>query len=162
MFDNSSNWDKDLKWRLCEDGTIFYSHNLTLTLTVPLPSMNLALNCYHTISCKISFVENLHNLALIQPGKSHSDGVVQEHIAATLIGPPYISSDYSVKEVEEEMDFADALYDPSIILNMQSANGEVNQSLGLARNVAMQIGNITLYIQIHIICSPAYDILLGR
>jgi hypothetical protein len=45
---------------------------------------------------------------------------------------------------------------------MQSANGEVDQSLGLARNVPMTIGEITLYIQIHVICSPAYDILLGR
>ena len=54
------------------------------------------------------------------------------------------------------------IYDPAIILNMQSANGEVDQSLGLARNVPIQIGDMTLYIQIHIIRSPAYDILLGR
>ena len=53
-------------------------------------------------------------------------------------------------------------YDPTIVLNMQSANGEVDQSLGLARNVPIQIGDMTLYIQIHIIRSPAYDILLGR
>ena len=53
-------------------------------------------------------------------------------------------------------------YDPTIVLNMQSANGEVDQSLGLARNVPLQIGNMTLYIQVHIIRSPAYDILLGR
>ena len=59
------------------------------------------------------------------------------------------------------MDLA-LIYDPSIILNMQSANGEVDKSLGLARNVPMRIGNITLYVQIHIIRSPAYDILLGR
>jgi hypothetical protein len=54
------------------------------------------------------------------------------------------------------------VYDPSIVLNMQSANGEIDQSLGLARNVPMQIGKITLYVQIHIIRNPAYDILLGR
>jgi hypothetical protein len=54
------------------------------------------------------------------------------------------------------------IYDPTIKLNMQSANGEVNQSLGLARNVPCRIGNITLYLQIHVIRSPAYDILLGR
>jgi hypothetical protein len=59
------------------------------------------------------------------------------------------------------MDLA-LIYDPTIILNMQSANGEIDKSLGLARNVPMQIGEITLYIQIHIIRSPAYDILLGR
>jgi hypothetical protein len=54
------------------------------------------------------------------------------------------------------------IYDPSVVLNMQSANGEVDQSLGLARNVPMTIGEITLYVQIHVIRSPAYDILLGR
>jgi hypothetical protein len=54
------------------------------------------------------------------------------------------------------------VYDLSIKLNMQSANGEVNQSLGLARNVPCKINSITLYLQIHIIRSPAYDILLGQ
>jgi hypothetical protein len=54
------------------------------------------------------------------------------------------------------------IYDPSIVLNMQSVNGEVNRSLGLARNIPMQIGNITLYVQIHIICNLVYDILLGQ
>ena len=54
------------------------------------------------------------------------------------------------------------IYDPAVILNMQSANGEVDQSLGLAHNVPIQIGDITLYVQIHVIRNPAYDILLGR
>jgi hypothetical protein len=53
-------------------------------------------------------------------------------------------------------------YDPSIKLNMQSANGEVDQSLSLSRNVPCKINSITLYLQIHIIRSPAYNILLGR
>ena len=53
-------------------------------------------------------------------------------------------------------------YDPSITLSMQSANGEVDQSLGLARNVPFTFGNLTLYLQVHVIRSPAYDILLGR
>jgi hypothetical protein len=54
------------------------------------------------------------------------------------------------------------IYDPTIQLNMQSANGEIDRSLGLARNVPCRIGNITLYLQIHVIRSPAYDILMGR
>src|SRR5580692_765835 len=53
-------------------------------------------------------------------------------------------------------------YNPSIILNMVSANGNINQSLGLARNVPFQVGSITFYLQVHIIESPAYDVLLGR
>jgi len=53
-------------------------------------------------------------------------------------------------------------YDPKIVLNMQSANGTVDPSLGLARNVAFLIGHLTFYMQVHVIRNPAYDILLGR
>jgi hypothetical protein len=45
---------------------------------------------------------------------------------------------------------------------MQSANGEVDKSLGLVCKIPIQMGNITLYVQIHIICSPTNDILLGQ
>ena len=53
-------------------------------------------------------------------------------------------------------------YDPTIRITMISANGTTNQSLGLARNVPFQIGAITFYLQVHVIRSPSYDILLGR
>ena len=54
------------------------------------------------------------------------------------------------------------LYDPTFRLHMESANGEVNKSLGLARNVPFTVGPITIFLQLHIVKSPAYDILLGR
>lgn len=54
------------------------------------------------------------------------------------------------------------IYDPSIVLNMQSANGIVDWLLGLAKNVPCTIGDLTFYLQIHILHSPAYDILLGQ
>jgi hypothetical protein len=53
-------------------------------------------------------------------------------------------------------------YDPSIQLEMQSANGGVDLTLGLARNVPCDLGNITLYMQVHVVRNPAYDFLLGR
>jgi hypothetical protein len=53
-------------------------------------------------------------------------------------------------------------YDPTIVLHMQSANGTVDPSLGLARNVAFLIGTLTFYMQVHVIRKPAYDILFGR
>jgi hypothetical protein len=53
-------------------------------------------------------------------------------------------------------------YDPGITIQMQSANGEVNPSLGLARNVPCKLSDVMLYLQIHVIRNPAYDILLGR
>src|SRR6202453_2236903 len=54
------------------------------------------------------------------------------------------------------------VYNPEVQLHMQSANKSINQSLGLSRNVPCRIGNITLYLQMHVIRDPAYDILLGR
>jgi hypothetical protein len=53
-------------------------------------------------------------------------------------------------------------YDPSIQLNMESTNGGIDRSLGLARNIPCHFGDITLYLQIHVIWEPAYDILIGR
>ncbi|KAG6872929.1 hypothetical protein C0992_009257, partial [Termitomyces sp. T32_za158] len=54
------------------------------------------------------------------------------------------------------------IYDPAIHLNMQSANSTVDRSLGLVKNVECTIGDLTFYIQIHILRSPTYDILLGH
>ena len=63
------------------------------------------------------------------------------------------------EEVCHELSLA---YDPVVRLNMQLANGTTDWFLGLARNVPFAIGSITLYMQVHIIRSPAYDVLLGR
>ena len=53
-------------------------------------------------------------------------------------------------------------WDPRVVLRMQSANGQVNPSLGLAHNVPFQFANVTIYLQVHIIREAAYDVLLGR
>jgi len=63
------------------------------------------------------------------------------------------------EEVCHELGLA---YDPSIKLNMQSANGALDPSLGLSHNVPCKIGTITIFLQIHVIRNPAYDMLLGR
>ncbi|KAJ6540284.1 hypothetical protein B0H19DRAFT_959240 [Mycena capillaripes] len=55
----------------------------------------------------------------------------------------------------------DLPYDPRIT-SMESANGTFSSSLGLARNVPFGFGDITLYLQCHIVRSPAYYIRLGR
>ena len=54
------------------------------------------------------------------------------------------------------------IYDPHIHLRMQSANREVDETLGLAHNVPILVRDITLYLQFHIVQNPAYDVLLGR
>ena len=53
------------------------------------------------------------------------------------------------------------IYDPHIRLHMQLANREVDKTLGLACNVPILVGDITLYVQFHIIRNLAYDVLLG-
>jgi hypothetical protein len=45
---------------------------------------------------------------------------------------------------------------------MVSAKGGVDQLLGLAKNIPFKIGEITVYLQVHVLRQPAYDILLGR
>ncbi|KAF8227111.1 hypothetical protein L208DRAFT_1298440, partial [Tricholoma matsutake] len=62
------------------------------------------------------------------------------------------------EEVCHELGLA---YDPLIHIPLQLANGGINQSVGLAQNVPCEVGSITLYMQIHIIRDPTYDILLG-
>lgn len=53
-------------------------------------------------------------------------------------------------------------WDPDVQIYMQSANGQLKKSAGLARNVAYIFGDLTLYLQVHIIDQPAYHVLLGR
>ena len=54
------------------------------------------------------------------------------------------------------------IYDLEVKLSMQSMNGEINKMLGLMQNIPIQISEITLYLQFHIMQNPTYDILLGR
>lgn len=51
---------------------------------------------------------------------------------------------------------------PDVIIHMQSANAQVEPTLGLARNVPFLFADMTLYLQVHIVREPAYSVLLGR
>jgi hypothetical protein len=53
-------------------------------------------------------------------------------------------------------------HDSDVHLSMVLANRGVDQLLRLARNVPFLVGDITLYLQVHILCLPTYDILLGQ
>ncbi|KAJ3780536.1 hypothetical protein GGU10DRAFT_380509 [Lentinula aff. detonsa] len=53
-------------------------------------------------------------------------------------------------------------FDPTNKIEIQSANRGVNLTLGLAKDVPFRFGDITVFLQVHIIPSPAYDVLLGR
>lgn len=53
-------------------------------------------------------------------------------------------------------------WDPGVVIHMQSANKQVEKTLGLGRNVPFRFDDITVYLQVHIMASPAYKVLLGR
>ncbi|KNZ72139.1 hypothetical protein J132_04420 [Termitomyces sp. J132] len=53
-------------------------------------------------------------------------------------------------------------WDPDICLRMESANSQVNTSVGLAKNVPFTFAEgFTIYLQVHIFVKPAYTVLLG-
>ena len=52
-------------------------------------------------------------------------------------------------------------WDPDITIKMESANQSVENTLGLAKNIPFTCRGITVYLQVHIMSSPAYKVLLG-
>jgi hypothetical protein len=54
------------------------------------------------------------------------------------------------------------IWDPDIVVHMESANKSLEKTLGLARNVPFVFGPITVYLQVHVIEKAAYKVLLGR
>jgi hypothetical protein len=53
-------------------------------------------------------------------------------------------------------------WDPDISMLMEVANGQLKPTEGLAKNVPFVFGDITVYLQVHVIDQTAYDVLLGR
>lgn len=53
-------------------------------------------------------------------------------------------------------------WDPSVKIDMESASNHIEQTLGVARNVSMEVGGLKLFLQIHILENPPYRILLGK
>ncbi|KAJ3804618.1 hypothetical protein F5876DRAFT_82868 [Lentinula aff. lateritia] len=53
-------------------------------------------------------------------------------------------------------------FDPEKCINLQSANGNTDWSLGLAKDVPFRFGNVVAFLQVQVVDSPAYDFILGR
>jgi len=53
-------------------------------------------------------------------------------------------------------------WDPSLSIQLQSANGSLSRTCGLAKNVPFTLGDITVLLQAHIMDVAPYKILLGR
>lgn len=53
-------------------------------------------------------------------------------------------------------------WNPAIKIRMQSANGSIDETLGMAKNVPFRFEDVTIYLQCHILEQAAYQVLLGR
>ena len=53
-------------------------------------------------------------------------------------------------------------WDPSLSIQMQSANGLLSRTCGLARNVLFTLGEVTVLLQVHAMDAVPYTVLLGR
>lgn len=80
-----------------------------------------------------------------------------DHVESVLDGGSQI-----VSMSEETAKHLKLTWDPDITIHMQSANGQVEKTLGLARNVSFVTGDIVTLLQVHIIRGPAYKVLIGR
>ena len=63
------------------------------------------------------------------------------------------------KEVAKKLAIS---WNPDITIEMESANKTLNRTLGLAKDIPVLCGYVTVYLQIHILANPAYKVLLGR
>ncbi|KXN90265.1 hypothetical protein AN958_04573 [Leucoagaricus sp. SymC.cos] len=53
-------------------------------------------------------------------------------------------------------------WDPELTINMQSMNRQIMKTCGLAKNIHFNFGNITIYLQVHVMEQAPYRVLLDR
>jgi hypothetical protein len=53
-------------------------------------------------------------------------------------------------------------WEPALRIQMESASGHLESTLGISRNVRFEVGGLDLFLQVHILENPPYKILLGR
>jgi len=53
-------------------------------------------------------------------------------------------------------------WDPSLSIQMQSTNGLLSRTCGLARNVPFTLKRVTVLLQVHVIDVAPYTVLLGQ
>ena len=53
-------------------------------------------------------------------------------------------------------------WDPTVTIRMQDVHGGLEETVGLARNVPFKIGEITIYLQLHVQRSAPFLVLIGR
>ncbi|KAG6859202.1 hypothetical protein C0995_010698 [Termitomyces sp. Mi166 len=104
---------------------------------------------HHASLCIAKDTDSLRAIMAVIDGKEEVECIVD-------------SGSQIVSMSEEIAHHLGLVYDPTVMLNMQSANGAIDQLQGLARNVPCTIAGLTIYLQVHVISQPAYNILLGK
>ncbi|KAG6898944.1 hypothetical protein C0995_007669, partial [Termitomyces sp. Mi166 len=104
---------------------------------------------HHASLCIAKDTDSLRAIMAVINGKEEVECIVD-------------SGSQIVSMSEEIAHHLGLVYDPTVVFNMQSTNGAIDQSRGLARNVPCTIAGLTIYLQVHVISQPAYDILLGK
>jgi len=54
------------------------------------------------------------------------------------------------------------IWDPSLSIQLQSVNGSLSQTCGLAKNMPFTLGDVMVLLQAHVMETASYKILLGR
>ena len=152
-------------WTFYQDADLPYTIN---DLEPPMqPTVSLFINVLHqpeTPPPGTIIIPDMYETYLksLQPGQVPQPLIVAKESSALRSIIPLVDHQQEVKCVIDPGSQVIAMskgicnelaliYDPKIVLNMQSANGEIDKSLGLTRNVPFLIGDITLYLQVHII-----------
>ncbi|KAF9253943.1 hypothetical protein L218DRAFT_887548, partial [Marasmius fiardii PR-910] len=107
----------------------------------------------------------------------------EEHNKVIIVASPsdalksvYPVVNHSAQEVESILDGGSQIvtmdlnvaveagitWDPDTTIHMQSANGQLKRTKGLAHNMPFTFSDLTFYLQIHVIDNVPYQVLLGR
>ena len=112
-------------------------------------------------------------LATLEPGKKpklvvvakESQGLRVVYPLINRVGEVELLLDSGPQIISMERNVAKNLevnWGLDITIKMESANQSVEKTLGLAKNVPFTCGGITVYLQVHIMSSLAYKVLLSR
>ncbi|KAF9258957.1 hypothetical protein L218DRAFT_827437, partial [Marasmius fiardii PR-910] len=134
----------------------------SLILEDPVESFLLQNNTEHSFNLMIKSFGNLKVGDKFYVAKdSQSIRAVNVTIGDKTVNS-ILDSGCSIVAMSDTASFAlHITFDESFWIPVQSVNGDTDWTLGLARNVPFKFGDVTAFPQIHVVPSPAYDVLIG-
>lgn len=112
-------------------------------------------------------------LESLPPGQSPKQVVIAKDSQSLRVVFPVINGKKELEAVSDSgsqiVSMAESVavdlglsWNPDITIHMQSANKQLEKTLGLAKDVPFRFNDLTVYLQVHILKNPAYKVLLGR